>query len=123
MRKHAAALAQESVAFAEDARDRSCRASETTDLADELELLLAQYAEAVPATDTTTSPAGTEVQHVDGEVQDEKTRFVWLGAMECTGAQQVFAVGRDDTGPALKLAIPLDQCTPEQLVGRTVCEL
>lgn len=78
---------------------------------------------AKPAADTTTSSAGREVQHADGEAADEKIRYVWLFRHECTPEQREFAVGFDETNGPGRYAVEVGNCTPEQLACRTVYEL
>lgn len=68
----------------------------------------------VEDTNTTTSPAGSEVQHADGDAGDEKIRFVWLTKEECTSEQREFAVGFDDMSNPLRWAIQVCDLTEAQ---------
>lgn len=68
---------------------------------------------------TTESPSGREVQHVDVPEDDQPIRFVWMTKAECTEEQRVSALSEHDG----RWAISVDDCTPEQLAGRTVSEL
>ena len=90
---------------------------------EDLRAIGAMLAGPVPTTDTTTSPAGTEVQHADGEAQDEKIRYFWMTKDECTSEQRESAVGTDHTNNPTRYAIEVSNLADEQLAGRTVCEL
>lgn len=64
------------------------------------------------AADTTTSSAGSEVQHANSEQDDEKIQYVWLAFEETTEFQRGTAIGLDETGSRKRWAVPLDQLSP-----------
>ena len=67
----------------------------------------------------TPGAAGREVQHVDAPVEDDKIRYMWLTKDECTEEQRAMAVGEHDG----RWAITVENCTPDQMAGRGICEL
>lgn len=64
----------------------------------------------VEDTNTTTSSAGSDVQHADGEAADEKIRFAWVPCAHASEQQRIGAVGEHNG----LCAIRLEDLTPEQ---------
>jgi len=71
---------------------------------------------AEPPANTTESPSGRVVEHVDVPDDDAPIRFVWMTRAECTDEQRAMGIGHDDTGPITKWAIPVDQLSEEDQV-------
>lgn len=124
LRTRARALAGEAESLQTEVERKHQAATSNNALADELERLAGQYVALVPVGATTTSSAGSEVQHTDGEAADEKIRYVWLPRAQCTPEQREFAVGHDSTNNPPRCAIALENLTEAQkALGLPVYEL
>ena len=116
-RRRAEAQHQDALDLEQQAQERRKSATENEVMAEELERLAGQYPDEEPA--QTPGAAGREVQHVDAPDDDQPIRYVWLTKDECTEEQRAMAVGEHDG----RWAIAVENCTPDQLVGRAICEL
>lgn len=83
-------------------------------------LLRDHHTRPAEAPQTTESPTGQPVAHLDAEEAADVVSFVWLFGPECSAQQKLFAIGTDETTGKKRFAIPVDQCTPEQLAGAKV---
>lgn len=81
-------------------------------------------AESLTQGQTQATPSGKPLEHVNEPIEgDERIRYVWLSAGEITDKQREQAVGEDLVTIPNRWAVELENCEPQQLVGKTVCAI
>lgn len=112
LRNHAVSKLKEALHLVEEAEALRVTASEYQALAGELERLAGGPCVVESPDQTTESPTGAKVEHVNINDEDHPIRYVWLLREQTTDKQRAEAYGTDEVSVPNRWAIEVDQLSP-----------